>query len=516
MKRFTALLLTGILSCTAATASFAAVTDNAAPWAKASLEYAYNEGLLTAEELQNIKTPMKRAEFCKLILRFLEAATGEERKATKKSPFRDCSDPAVLAVYEAGIVGGVEDGIFAPERTMTREQMTIILVRTLEVCGIDLSAKAKAIPFEDTKRLYDTSKQYISELYGANILKGYENNTFRPHHQMTVQEAAVAFTQAYKYMIETTKPAKPEKVEEPEAPKQEAAKPEQPETPKQETQNAPTATIMKKEVVTVGGKEVSLGMTLKQLKEVWGEPDRVDKTLYGLERYVYINGYVDYFFATVQDEAVVEIFVPGTDYEYQGVKGKGISADIENLSYISSADHSGVIKHDTAEIRFPLDYEGQLCGIWLQTKDFVTEKNPVSMLEYHLKVDMEEELLDLIQVRRLEAGQPILTADKKLTDVARKHSEDMAKNLYLAYNDLEGKTPFNRIMERGKTFLTASEIIAKQRGDVVNIYQEWVRTAVRINGLTDTSMQEVGVGVDSRMKELYVTVDLCGQGELKK
>lgn len=504
MKWFTAVLLAGIMSCTAVTASFAAPADNVAPWAKASLEYAYNEGLLTAKELQNSKAPMKRAEFCALILRFLETATGEERKATKKSPFKDCIDPAVLAVYEAGIISGVEKGVFAPERTLTREQMAIILVRTLEVCGVDLSGKAKAIPFKDTKRLYDTSKQYISQLYGANILKGYENNTFRPHHQMTVQEAAVAFTQAYKYMAEIKKPVKSE------APKSEV--------PQQEIQinHKPTASIMMKEVVMVGGKEVSLGMTLKQLKAVWGEPDRVDKTVYGMERYVYLNAYADYFFVTIKDEAVAEIFVPGTDYVYQGLNGKGISADIEELSYISSADHSGVIKHDTAEIRFPLDYAGQLCGIWLQTKEFVEEKNAVSTLEYDLKGDMEAELLDLIQVRRLEVGQPLLTWDKKLADVAGKHSEDMAKNMYLAYNSLEGKTPFARIMERGKTFLTASEIIAKQRGDVVNIYQEWVRTAVRINGLTDSSMQEVGVGVGSRMKELYVTVDLCGQGDMKK
>ena len=40
MKRFTAILLAGILSCGGAATSFAGLTDNAAKWAKPSLEYA--------------------------------------------------------------------------------------------------------------------------------------------------------------------------------------------------------------------------------------------------------------------------------------------------------------------------------------------------------------------------------------------------------------------------------------------------------------------------------------------
>ena len=66
-------------------------------------------------------------------------------------------------------------------------------------------------------------------------------------------------------------------------------------------------------------------------------------------------------------------------------------------------------------------------------------------------------------------------------------------------------------MERGKAFFTASEIIARQRGDVVNVYQEWMRTPARVSALTDRTMQEVGVGIASKSKVLYVTVDLCGQ-----
>ena len=104
--------------------------------------------------------------------------------------------------------------------------------------------------------------------------------------------------------------------------------------------------------------------------------------------------------------------------------------------------------------------------------------------------------------------------DKKLFDVARAHSEDMVHEKYFDYNSLDGTTPFGRIMERNKTFFTASEIIARQRGDIVNVYQEWMRTPARVSALTDRTMQEVGVGIASRSKVLYVTVDLCGQAPI--
>ena len=38
------------------------------------------------------------------------------------------------------------------------------------------------------------------------------------------------------------------------------------------------------ETVTVGEKKVCLGWTAAELKAVWGEPDRIDDSVYGLER----------------------------------------------------------------------------------------------------------------------------------------------------------------------------------------------------------------------------------------
>ncbi|MBR5270535.1 MAG: S-layer homology domain-containing protein [Anaerotignum sp.] len=491
MKRFAAVLLAGVLSISAAIPAYAAVETNAANWAVSSMEYAYENGIIVEEELQKATSPISRKEFCGSVMGFLESVTGIERKAENPTPFSDCDDPIVIAAYEAGVIGGVEPGKFAPDKTLTREQMAIMIARTLKVCNLDLAEDAKKNPFTDTKDLYDSSNKYIDQLYGAEIVNGYDDNTYGPFRELTVQEAVVSFVRAHRYIM-TGMAYDPEAVVE-------------------EDVEVKTEEKTETEKVEVGGKAIMLGWTDAELKAIWGEPDRIDLSVYGLDRYVYINDYLDYFFVTFKEGKIIEIFVPGTDYAYMGMNGKGTMADIKNLSFVSMAEHSGVVRNENFEARLPMDYEGNLCGLLLQTAAFVAEKDPMSTLHHPTKLAMEAQLLDLIQVCRVERGLEPLVWDMKLFDVARAHSEDMASEGYFDYNSLDGKTPFGRIMERGKEFFTATEIIARQRGDVVNIYQEWMRTPARVATLTDSSMQEVGIGIASKIKVLHVTVDLCGQ-----
>lgn len=515
MKRFMAVLLAGMLSLSAAVPSFAAVATNAGEWAKPSIEFAYRQGILSDADLQRAKSPMTRKDFCKMVMRFLNVITQKEWKAAGETPFTDCDDADVTAAYELGIIGGTTPGIFEPNSTLTREQMAIMVARVMKTCGVDLTEKAKKNSFNDTAELFASSNKYIDQLYGIGILAGYQDGGYHPFGEMTVQEAVVSFVKAYRYIEEQTggkveiAESTVDKADTKNDDETDAKADTKTEEPKQE--EIKVADAAETETVTVGEKKVCLGWTAAELKAVWGEPDRIDSSVYGLERYVYVNDYQKYFFVTMQAGKIVEIFVPGTDFIYNGTSGNGIAANIKNLSHISSLEHSGIVYNTNSEVHVPLDYEGKICGILLQEKNFAQTKDYQSTLQYTTKDAMETELLDLIQVRRLEKGVSLLTADKKLGNAARAHSEDMTAKGYFDYTGSDGSTPFSRILAQGKAFRTASETIAKQRGDVVHIYQEWMRTAAKQNSLTDSSMQEAGVGISAKSKELYVTVDLCGQ-----
>ena len=204
MKRFMAILLAGMLSLSAAVPSFAAVATNAGKWAKPSIEFAYQQGLLTEADLQKAKSPMTRKDFCKMVMRFLNVITGKEWKAAGKTPFTDCDDADVTAAYELSIIGGTDPGIFEPNSTLTREQMAIMVARVMKTCGVDLTEKAKKNPFNDTAELFASSNKYIDQLYGIGILAGYQDGGYHPFREMTVQEAVVSFVKAYRYIEEQT------------------------------------------------------------------------------------------------------------------------------------------------------------------------------------------------------------------------------------------------------------------------------------------------------------------------
>lgn len=512
MKRFSGFVIALLLCLGMVFPAFGAVETNADEWAAQSIEIAYEAGFLPEESLQKAKSQITRREFGKMAVDFLETVTGQRPQATQDSPFRDCEDADITAAYEAGIIGGIEEGVFGPERVLTREQMAIMIARTLKVCDIDMEADTKQNPFSDTAELWESSNRYINQLYGANIISGYEDGTFQPFQKLTTQEAVIAFVRAYRYVQEHMTPYIPEDeppmIQVPEQPgEEEPSGGEEPLEPA--TIDRPDEEEMRR--VSIGKKNIELGWSPAQLKHEWGAPDRIDETVYSMDRYVYLNSYRNVFFATFDNGKIVEIFIPGKDFTYLEMDGDGTSADIQYLDYISAVEHSGVIKSDETEARIPLDYAGNISGLLLQTSDFVQDKNPMSVLHLSLKEDLEAEFVDLIQYERKTRGLPLLMVDEKMGLGARAHCDEMVLNHYFAYNSLDGRTPFARIAETGKTFSTATEVIVQQRGDIVNIYQEWIRTASRINGLMDAAMQEIGVGVAGSSKILHVTVDLCGR-----
>ena len=203
-----------------------------------------------------------------------------------------------------------------------------------------------------------------------------QDGGYHPFREMTVQEAVVSFVKAYRYIeeqtggkVEITEPKvdKVDKVDTKNDTKVDTKNDTKADTKTEEVKVTEAAAT---ETVTVGEKKVCLGWTAAaELKAVWGEPDRIDDSVYGLERYVYLE-VSGYFFATMQDGRIVRIFVPGTGFTYNGTSGKGIAANIKNLSHVSSLEHSGIVYNANSEVHVPLDYEGKICGVLLQEKSF--------------------------------------------------------------------------------------------------------------------------------------------------
>jgi len=133
-----------------------------------------------------------RAEFIKLLTTGL--TIGETDTASIRLPFEDTgSIPAwalehVKAAYAGGwIKGRLVDGkrVFGANEQITREEACAILGRMLGD-----TVKPKRVYFTDRDSVAKYAAGYLDILADMHVLKGYEDDTFRPKRLITREEAA--------------------------------------------------------------------------------------------------------------------------------------------------------------------------------------------------------------------------------------------------------------------------------------------------------------------------------------
>jgi hypothetical protein len=91
-----------------------------AHWASGYLDRAAADGLIPAGT--DGDAVISRLAFCQTAARLLGAET-----TLTASPFPDTRDPAVLALYERGIISGTDQGTFLPDKTLTRSEISKII-----------------------------------------------------------------------------------------------------------------------------------------------------------------------------------------------------------------------------------------------------------------------------------------------------------------------------------------------------------------------------------------------------
>lgn len=121
-----------------------------------------------------------RAEFAALIVR----ALGLEATSNDVS-FKDVSSnkwyaSAVAAASQAGIINGKSATRFAPEETITREEMATMIVRAYEFAQDKKLVEVKNATFADLSTASSWSKDYINQAANLSLVNGRSNNRFAP------------------------------------------------------------------------------------------------------------------------------------------------------------------------------------------------------------------------------------------------------------------------------------------------------------------------------------------------
>lgn len=488
MKKLTACLLTAVFVLSICTQSvFAAITTNAQPWAVPYMEKAYGYGIVSEELLQKATSNITRKEFCHVVMSFYRQTVDPNIEFTMENPFSDTDDQDILLSYQLGIIAGMDEGIFNPDHYLTREQLCIILSKLLDVCGIQTDTKDGELSFADTVSLQQSTKDYIKKICDAGYMSGYTDGNFYPKNSLKVQEAVLVVLNIYETSQKTDAKEEQEAVLEKEMPQ--------------------------KGAVSLNGKKIALDAEMETVKAVWGEPIRIDETVYGLDRYVYAPSEDMYLLVTIKEGKVVSFYALGENLTYENITITQKPSDLNLPVRISAVSNNAVYSNEYASVSFPLDYMGNICGISVTDLSFAQGDYLMSGTYLTLREDMETELFEMVNVLRTLDGISALKWDEYLQDSASEHSTDMVKNRYFSYNSLDGSTPFARMKAKENTFHTATEVIANCRGDVTELFSELIRSTGKYNSIMDETMSNAGVGIASDSKTLYLTMDMCGFGD---
>ena len=93
---------------------------------------------------------------------------------------------AVSTLVEQGVIAGYEDGLFKPDREITRTEFCALMSRIL---GYDKETYVmEEIPFTDVAQGY-WGEAYIAFCYNRGIINGMGNNEFWPASMVTLEQA---------------------------------------------------------------------------------------------------------------------------------------------------------------------------------------------------------------------------------------------------------------------------------------------------------------------------------------
>jgi len=133
-----------------------------------------------------------RAEFVKMLAGMAGAELGEFEG---RSDFADVAPDSWYAgsvawARDTGVTQGVSDTVFRPNDPITREQMAAMIRRFAEQMAMELPLVREAIAFSDEDQFSDWAREPVAFLQRAGLLDGVGDGRFDPAGAVTREQAA--------------------------------------------------------------------------------------------------------------------------------------------------------------------------------------------------------------------------------------------------------------------------------------------------------------------------------------
>ncbi len=142
-------------------------------WAAPEVNKAKDENLVTDKVMAEFPKDITREEFCELAVLLYEKMTGKKAEPAAANPFSDTNNPEILKAYNLKIVGGVGEGKFAPNNKVTRQEISVMLLRTLQAVMPNVVTTAEfRDKFNDESDIAPWALEAVKFMNGNGVLNG--------------------------------------------------------------------------------------------------------------------------------------------------------------------------------------------------------------------------------------------------------------------------------------------------------------------------------------------------------
>lgn len=197
MKKLLTVFITSVL--TLLTISILVMAEVPSDWAVSEVQTAIDAGFVPQEFQSHYTDSITRKEFSKLAVLFTATELGytyEEFKAyiaenAAGYSYADCYDEYVILAAEAGFVYGTGDGLFEPDRAITREEAATLLTRVYYNYGSN--SHYFGADFEDVSEISEWALSGVCWCVNKGVMKGISDTHFDPKGTYTREQAIVTF-----------------------------------------------------------------------------------------------------------------------------------------------------------------------------------------------------------------------------------------------------------------------------------------------------------------------------------
>lgn len=201
-KVITILILGFIILSFGSTDSYASSTQlsldgTQSSWAVNELREAYSFNLTYPTIMNNYKRDITREEFSTIAVKLYEALTGK-KAIYSSNPFKDTRNTEVLKAYNLGIVNGKSSTEFKPLDRITRQEISVMLYRTLNVSISNLDKNISGtFPFRDQNNIASWAMDAMRFVYKNKIMNGVTSTEIRPLENTSREQALILVKRTY-------------------------------------------------------------------------------------------------------------------------------------------------------------------------------------------------------------------------------------------------------------------------------------------------------------------------------